>query len=141
MVRGSFDIAKFLDSRFLERPIVGPECEKWQEYIRKNLVLAVWPMTGPLVPGILEQRDQEFFRRTRTLPEREENHAKVVEAMWPMVRGIKEGGYIYGKEIHYADLVLGSILVWMLRTREEDFEKVVKAADVQDWWKDISQYL
>jgi len=65
----------------------------------------------------------------------------VVEAMWPMVRGIKEGGYIYGNEIHYADFVLGSILIWILRTKEEDFQKVVKAADIQDWWKDISQYM
>lgn len=55
--------------------------------------------------------------------------------------GIKEGDYIYGNEIQYADFVLGSILIWMLRAREEDFEKVVKAADVQDWWKDISQYM
>src|SRR5271169_6244969 len=54
VIRGSFDIAKFLDSKFPERPVVGAECEKWQEYLRKNLVLAVWPMTGPLVPGILD---------------------------------------------------------------------------------------
>jgi glutathione S-transferase len=141
VVRGSFDIAKFLDSKFRERPIVGIECEKSQEYVRKTLVPAIWQMTGPMVPAILDQRDQEFFRRTRILPEREDNHVKVVEAIWPMIRGIKEGGYIYGNEIHYADLVLGSILIWMLRTKAEDFEKVVKAADIQDWWKDISQYM
>lgn len=47
----------------------------------------------------------------------------------------------YGKETHYVDFVLGSILIRMLRTNDEEFEKVVKAADIQDWWKNICQYM
>lgn len=56
----------------------------------------------------------------------------MVEALWPMVRGIKEDGYTYGKKIHYADLVLGAIMVWVLRTREEDFEEIIESADIQE---------
>jgi len=41
---------------------------------------AVWPMTGPGVPGILDERNAEFFR-TKKVPEREEAHARVVEAV------------------------------------------------------------
>ena len=56
VVRGSFNIAKFP-----ERQIVGEDCEKWQGYVRKTLVPAVWPMTGSGVPGILDERDEQFF--------------------------------------------------------------------------------
>ena len=102
---------------------------------------AVWPMTGPGVPGILDERNAEFFRRTRKVPEQEEAYARVVEAMWPLVRGIEEDGYIYGKEIHYADFNFAAIMVWIQWAKEEDFEKTIKSTDIQDSWKDVSQYL
>ena len=94
-----------------------------------------------MVPEILNARDEEFFRKTRAVPEREENHAKIVEALMPIVCGIKDGGYVYGKEIQYADFIVGSIMVWILQTKEEDFEKIIKWADIQDWRKDISRYM
>ena len=37
VVRGSLDIAKFLDSKFPERPIVGDDCEKRREYCEKDV--------------------------------------------------------------------------------------------------------
>jgi len=63
-----------------------------------------------MVPGILDDGDREFFYRTRNVPERQETQQAVVEAMKPVIQGIKEGGYVYGSKIHYADLVLASIL-------------------------------
>ena len=110
VIRGSMEIAKYLDTAFPDRRVMGDECEKWQQYISKNVSLAVWPMTGPFVPTILDDRDAKFFRETRKVPERVENHAKVVEAMSPLIEGIKQGGFVYGGELHYADLVLGAIL-------------------------------
>jgi glutathione S-transferase len=141
IVRESFDIAKFLETNFPERRVIGEECEKWVEYITQHVVPAVRPMTSPLIPAILDERDAKFFRETRKVPERKENHDLVVQAMQPLIRGIQEGGYIYGKQIHYADLVLASILVWILRAKEEDFRRVVNLAGIEKWWKDISQYL
>lgn len=141
MVRDSYAIAKYLDSKFPERKVIGDECEKWLEYIRKNVVMAVWPMTGPMVPTILDERDEKFFRETRKLPERQETHEKVVEAMKPMTDEIKKNGVIYGKQIHYADLVLASILLWVLRAKEEDFNKIMSLAGIDSWWDDMSQYL
>ena len=44
-------------------------------------------MTGLGVPGVLDERDPEFFRRTRKVSESEEAHATVVEAMWPLFGG------------------------------------------------------
>lgn len=64
------------------------------------------------MPGILDERDAEFFPRTRKVPQ-EEEHARVVEAMWPLIRGIEEDGYIYGKEIHYTDFNFAAIIIWM----------------------------
>jgi glutathione S-transferase len=141
VVRGSFDIAKFLETKFPERRVIGEECEKWVEYITYNVVRAVVPMTVPLVPAILDERDAKFFRDTRKVPERKENHDLVVQAMQPLIKGIQEGGYIYGKRIHYADLVLASILVWILRTKEEDFKRIITAAGIEKWWEDMAQYL
>jgi glutathione S-transferase len=141
VVRDSYAIAKYLDQQFPERPVLGEECEKWAEYIRKNLVLAVWPMTGPMVPTILDERDRKFFEVTRKLPERQETHEKVAEAMKPMIEGIKKGGYVYGGTVHYADFLLGSILIWILRTKESDFVKVMNLAGIEKWWEDISQYM
>lgn len=140
VVRGSFDIAKYLDNKFKDRPVVGEECSKWEEYIRKHVFLAVWPMTGPMVPTILNDKDREFFYRTRNVPQRQEAHAKVVETIWPLAQGIKETGCVYGGQIHYTDFMLASVLMWILRTKEDDFEKVMKALDIDGWWKEMSQY-
>jgi glutathione S-transferase len=141
VIRGSLDIARYLDSAFPERRLMGEECEKWQQYISKNVLLAVWPMTGSMVPTILDERDAKFFRDTRKVPERIENHAKVVEAMSLLIEGIKRSGYIYGGRIHYADFVLGSIFVWILRTKEEDFQKIMKAAGIEEWWQKIAVHM
>jgi glutathione S-transferase len=141
VVRGTVEIAKYLDAHFPEKPVFGEECEKWGTYMRKSILLVVWPMVGPMVPSILDDRDRQFFESTRQLPERTERHEALVEAMKPMTDGIKQTGYVYGGQIHYADFLLASILVWMLRTNEEDFEKVVDLAGIEDWWQDMSQYL
>jgi glutathione S-transferase len=141
VVRGSFDIAKFLESKFPERKIIGDECEHWVEYVTQTVVPAVRPMTTPLIPAILDGRDSKFFTETRNVPERQENHEVVVEAMQPMVKGIRNGGFIYGKEIHYADLVLGAILVWILRANEEDLKRIVTSTGIQRWWEDVAHYL
>jgi hypothetical protein len=98
-------------------------------------------MTGPMIPTILDERDRTIFKETRKPPEREETHEKVVEAMKPMIEGIRSGGFVYGATLHYPDFLLASILIWMLRTKEEDFLKVVRLAGIQQWWDDISQYM
>jgi hypothetical protein len=96
-------------------------------------------MTGAMVPTILNDKDREFFYRTRNVPQRQEAHAKIVEMIWPLVQGIKETGCVYGGQIHYTDFMLASVLMWILRTKEDDFKKVMKALDIDDWWK-VSQY-
>lgn len=141
VIRGSMDIAKYLDSAFQEHRLMGDECEKWQQYISKNVSIAVWPMTGPMVPTILDERDAKFFGETRKVPERVENHAKVVEAMSPLIESIKQGGYIYGERMHYADFILGAIFVWILRAKEEDFQNIMKSAGIEEWWEKIAHYL
>ena len=51
VVRGSFDIAKFLDFMFPERRIVGEECDKWVAYMGKSLVRAIWPLATDRTDG------------------------------------------------------------------------------------------
>lgn len=40
-------------------------------------------------------------------------------------RRIEEDGYIYGKEIRYADLDFAAIMVWIQWKKEEDFKKPI----------------
>jgi hypothetical protein len=89
---------------------MGEECEKWQRYIGENVSLAVWPLAGPMVPAIVE-RDEKVFRETKPVGELVENHAKVVQAISPLIESIKEGGYIKGETLHYTEFGLGSIFV------------------------------
>lgn len=65
----------------------------------------------------------KVFRETKPVGERVENHAKVVEAISPLIESIKEGGYIKGETLHYTKFGLGSIFVWVLLAEEEDFQE------------------
>jgi hypothetical protein len=49
----------------------------------------VWKLTGPIIPGILDEKDSKFFKETRNVPEREEIWELTMELM---IKAIKEGG-------------------------------------------------
>jgi glutathione S-transferase len=95
-IKESWEIAKFLEHKFPEPKLLGEECEHWNEVIRTKLFRSVWPLVGPNVPGFLDEKDRQFFLSTRAIPERKEDFDGILEAMAPIVKGIKEGGMCMG---------------------------------------------
>src|SRR5271163_4263832 len=58
VIRGSYDIAIFLEQKFPEPPLLGDECEKWVQYLMSAKVLReVRDLTVPIIPDILDERD------------------------------------------------------------------------------------
>src|ERR1700738_3783528 len=140
VVRGGMDIVKFLESNFPEPRILGEECEEWQTYINSNVAREVLNLSSSVLPDSLDDRDRKFYFNTRKVAPREECHEKIVAEMAPLLKGIKEGGYIYGKEIHYADFILAGVLMWVQRAKQEDFDIILEMAGIQTWWNTMSKY-
>jgi glutathione S-transferase len=151
-VADSFKIALYLDEKYPTRPLFPPGTRPLHSLFTERFstfLLPLAPTMLPLVgrPGFLDDRGEEYYRRTR-----QERYGKTFEQLaeegrqkWHEVhekwdtlgelldlnKGPGEAGpFVMGSQISYADLVIVAAFCWIRRAESEEVKL----------WQEISQW-
>lgn len=140
VIADSFHIAEYLDATYPETLRLFPPGTKALQtaFITAFLstLRSVVPFVGPKTPRILNSTSRAYYVETRfgsrkvEVPEGEER-----DKQWEKVKsefGVldgwmqKEGPFIMGRDVTFADIVIASYLIWM---------RTVLGEDSPDWYE------
>ncbi len=140
VVRDSYEIVKYLDGKYPERPVLDEHVDNWLVAIRK-VGTPLAPIAKGNVPSILDADDRKYFTTTRELgPAPADSMQNAKAALQPIIDTLNRQMYLGGSEPTYADFFLASIFIWVKRGSEEKFEELVSSTALTAWWQRVHQW-
>jgi len=139
VIRDSYEIVKYLDEKYPERPVLDEQVDNWLVAIRK-VENPLAPIARGNVPSILDADDRKYFTTTRELgPAPADNMQNAKAALQTIIDTLSRQLYLGGSEPTYTDFFLASIFIWVKRGSEENFEEMVSSKTLTTWWQRVHQ--
>lgn len=143
----SFDIARYLDDQFpdkplFETPLAARQALLLNNWFDRNIVMPIFPMIVADILDALDGEDKEYFRVTREArlggrkiedvqKDREAAREAFQANLAPLERMLEDNEYLCGASPAFADYCLMGTLMWPYIVSE--FDPITGSVPLKDW--------